>query len=113
MLNFKTVCYKYIQPTENPEDAIAKQNTCGIQDDIIDIHRAKGAFKYKGNNKLSDFECKSNCKRQPENVFGFDTGDEPDPKTKRYREQNVFANIFETDFGHISEAAPKIKRHEI
>lgn len=74
-----------IQPAKDSEDAVSKQDTYGIEDNVIDIHRPKSASKYKRNDKLNDFECRPNCNCQPKHVLGFDTGDEIDPKAKRHR----------------------------
>lgn len=99
--------------SEDTEDAVSDQDTCCIEDEVVDIHSAEGTTENKGDDKLDELEREANRQRQPKNILRLDPRNEVDAKTKRDGEQDILIDFPNAKFPTERVAITKIEWNKV
>ncbi len=107
-LSLKFLDDEGIYHSKNAEDAMAKQKTCCVEDDIINIYGAEARMKYKRHDKLDELKRTADNNNEPWNTFRFDVSNEMNPKAKGHGKEDIIEDIFETILWQVVEARTKV-----
>ena len=99
---------KRIYHSKNAEDAISQRYTRGIKNNIINIYSAEAGMKYKRHDKLDELKRTADNNNDPWNIFGFDIGNEMNPKAKGNGKKDIVEDIFEAVLWQVIEARAKV-----
>lgn len=102
-----------IDYAKDSENAIADQNSSGIEDQVIDVHSAEGTAYDEGDDELNKLKGKADSQRQPKNTFWFDARDKVNSKSERNGEQDILIDFPNAKFHTERIAITKIKRYKI